>query len=188
MANLTDLSAGQRDEVTYLSGLDEDGRIAQDSWFTWNYGDFSKTQTWMNKFYNDGEGVPRASTSEAGTPGGTVTYSFSAGLSAEGQAAYTSALTLRSDIADITFKYIPTPESANAVLGNQTEGAGVTFFPNNGRQPIGGADIPSQTSPNAAGVKPKSTFPGLRTYDPETTFASRTLTSWERQPMRRAIL
>ena len=170
MANLTDLSAGQRDEVTYLSGLDEDGRIAQDTWFTWNYGDFSKTQTWMNKFYNDGEGVPRASTSEAGTPGGTVTYSFSAGLSAEGQAAYTSALTLWSDIADITFQYIPTPESANAVLGNQTEGAGVTFFPNNGRQPIGGADIPSQTSPNAAGGQAQINISGLADLPPGDNF------------------
>ncbi|KQO75220.1 hypothetical protein ASF20_15155 [Methylobacterium sp. Leaf88] len=148
---MTDLSPEQRDEVTYLSGLDEDGRIGKDTWFTWNYADFSKTQVWMNKFYNDSEGTPLAATSEAGTPGGTVTYSFGAGLPAQSQAAYTSALTLWSDIADITFKYVPTTETANVLLENPTAGPGVTFFPNNGRQPIGGSDIPSQTSPNAAG-------------------------------------
>jgi serralysin len=83
MAILTDLSPEQLDEVTYLSGLDEDGRIGKDTWFTWNYADFSKTQVWMNKFYNDSEGTPFAATSEAGTPGGTVTYSFGAGLPAQ---------------------------------------------------------------------------------------------------------
>jgi serralysin len=151
MATLTDLDEGQRDEVTFLSGLEENGQLGKDTYYTWNYKKFSTTDVWMNKWYNDSEGKPLSSTSLAGTPGGTVTYSFSANLPPEAQATYTAGLTLWSDIADIQFKYVPTAATANVLFTTTGEGGGATFIPNNGRQPIGSEDIPSQTSPNARG-------------------------------------
>ncbi|WP_244480184.1 Hint domain-containing protein [Methylobacterium sp. Leaf465] len=151
MAILTDLNAGQRDEVTFLSGLDENGRIGGDTYYTWNYKDFSTTDVWMNKWYNDSKGAPLATTSQAGTPGGTVTYSFSAGLPVAAQPAYTAALSLWSDIADIKFEYVPDAKSANLLFTTFGEGGAATFIPNNGKTPIGSGDIPSQTSPLARG-------------------------------------
>jgi serralysin len=144
MATLTDLNAEQRDEITYLSGLNEDGTISNGSYWSYAYSWASTTQVWMNKWYNDSEGAPRAVTSQAGTPGGTVTYSFEPNMLPQAQAAYTSALNLWSDIANIQFKYVPTPEKANIQF--KIEGL-PAYWPNNGREPYGSKDIPSQTSP-----------------------------------------
>ncbi|WP_244477048.1 Hint domain-containing protein [Methylobacterium sp. Leaf117] len=145
MANLTDLNAEQRDEVTYLSGLDEDGRIAKDTWWTWKTLDTGTDKVWFNKWYNDSDGAALAPASRAGTPGGVVTYSFDADLPPQAQAAYTSALNMWSDIADVQFKYTSNTEKSNIIFRTQQTPAGWT---NNGSQPIGSSNIPSWVSPN----------------------------------------
>ncbi|MCJ2081395.1 Hint domain-containing protein [Methylobacterium sp. J-090] len=154
MVDPTSLSAAQRDELIYLTGLDESGAIAKNTYFTDSVTHVTTTRAWLNKWNNGGNGSPLSPTSLAGTPGGTVTYAFSANLPPQQQAAYTSALSLWSDIADIQFKNVSEIGTANIRfdVAGDTSG-GITFIPNNGSRPTGEGvrEIPAQNSPNAAG-------------------------------------
>lgn len=148
---MENLNPAQRDEVTFLSGLDETGAIANDTYFTYDVEDTRPGKAYISKWYNDAAGTPLAATSKAGTPGGTVTYTFDAGLSAEARAAYSETLTLWSDIANISFKEeTANPSAAGILFSTPTGGGGDTFVPANGARIAGSGvtDLPAQASPN----------------------------------------
>ena len=151
---MADLTAAQKDKLTFLTGIDENGAVAADTYFSWSVGE-NLGKAWLSKWNNDANGAVRSPTSAAGTPGGTVTYAFGAGLADEEEAGYEAALTLWSDIANIQFRQTDDVKSANIRLDPTDEagGGGVTFIPANGPSSTRGGitAIPSQNSPNTRG-------------------------------------
>ncbi|MRI55705.1 peptidase metallopeptidase [Methylobacterium sp. DB1607] len=149
---MADLTTGQRDELTFLTGIDGNGAIAANTYFTWSVGE-DLGRAWLSKFNNDGNGVVRSASSPAGTGGGTVTYAFASGLSEQEKVAYAAALNLWSDVANIQFRQTDSIASAGIRFDPTNEGAGITFVPSNGASDTGKGvtAIPSQNSPNTRG-------------------------------------
>ncbi|NEU12513.1 peptidase metallopeptidase [Methylobacterium sp. BTF04] len=148
---MENLNAAQLDELTFMTGIDEKGAIANDTYFTYYVEETRPGNAYISKWYNDASAHPLASTSKAGTPGGTVTYTFDAGLSAEARAAYSETLTLWSDIANISFKEeTANPAAAGMKFSVATGSGGDTFVPANGARLAGAGvtDLPAQASPN----------------------------------------
>ena len=148
---MEDLNPAQLDELRFMTGLDETGAIANDSYYTYDVEQTRPGRAYISKWYNDAAGNPLASTSKAGTPGGTVTYTFDPGLSAAARAAYSEALTLWSDIANISFKQVTDNSSTAGVrFSLPTVSGGETFVPANGARITGAGvtDLPTQASPN----------------------------------------
>jgi serralysin len=150
-ASVANLNADQKDELTFLTGVDENGVIAKDTWASWSIGDVGRVFLW--KWNNDAGGSVRSPSSPAGTGGGTVRYGFAAGLSAQEQAAYEGALALYSDIANIQFQKDDVASEASLLFKPKTSGTGDTYRPSNGASPagMGVTQIPSQIAPNAKG-------------------------------------
>ncbi len=149
---MTSLTRGQLDTLTFLSGLDENGAVAANSFWSWKSGQSGTAS--VPKWNNDADGVPLAATSRAGTPGGTVTYAFGAEVGAPGRAAYDASLTLWSDIADIQFKQVSDPATANLLItGTRTANASA-YTPTTGTAAGAGiTDIPAIRAPDANGTQ-----------------------------------
>ena len=84
-------------EVSFLSGFDRSGRLAPQSFASWN-GDFPATYSARSQQFKWGKGF-------AGLPGGTVTYAFdpSSNWTQAERSVFVAGLTLWSDEANIRF-------------------------------------------------------------------------------------
>jgi serralysin len=151
-ADMASLNAEQKEQLTFLTGIDENGVIAKDTYFTWSVGD-NLGRAWISKWNNDAGGAVMSPASSAGTGGGTVSYGFAAGLSAEEQAGYEAALALYSDFANIQFRRDDSGAAVNMQFKPSADGNGTAFVPANGssRTGMGVTQIPSQNSPNTRG-------------------------------------
>lgn len=149
---MANLNAGQKEELTFLTGIDENGAIAKDTYFTWSVGE-NLGRAWVSKWNNDATGSVRSPTSVAGTGGGTITYAFQEGLSENMKGVYRASLALYSDVANVRFAQVDSVAAANMRFGPATEGPGITFVPSNGSSPTGQGvtQIPSQQSPLTRG-------------------------------------
>ncbi|ACA21019.1 peptidase metallopeptidase [Methylobacterium sp. 4-46] len=152
---MDDLTSAQEDEITFISGVDRSGAVANNTYFTYNVEgyNFNPPRAYISKWYNDDKGSPIAATSKAGTPGGVVSYAFDSSVGVEAQAAYKAALTLWSDIADIKFQEVAWSAAASIQISNTPEANGDTFVPSNGYSVPGRGvtDLPTQMAPHTRG-------------------------------------
>ncbi len=149
------LTEEQQKTVTYLAGIDGSGAISALCWRNWRGDDpptYRTDRSFVNKWNNDSDGNTLSATSKAGTPGGVVTYSFAAGVSASAKAAYVSGLNLWADIADIRFKEVPLSSSSNLVLDTDPDRGAVTTSPGSVRTTPGATDIPSVLTPSTSSL------------------------------------
>jgi serralysin len=150
---LTILNGIQDQEVTYLTGINADGTQAATSFWTWNrdanpatYGDTSLQAKW---------GIPLAGT------GGTINVAFAPGQwSATETQAFTAAMHLWSDVANISFNLVSDPTSANLLISRGSDGSAQTWFTNFTAGTVGspalGSALGAQISidPSAKGFGP----------------------------------
>ncbi len=152
---MSDLTEWQEDEVRFISGLDRNGVIVDDTYYTYNlksiFPDDSRVS--ISKWFNDGTGTPIAPTSKAGTPGGVVKYAFDGSVGEQGKAGYEAALTLWSDIADIKFAKVSMSDNPNLKIYNTDQLNGYSFIPHNKfiDATAGVSDLPTQMAPNTRG-------------------------------------
>ena len=129
------LSADQRRTVAFITGLDADGRLtAENGWSSDNtdpptYGSGATARKWA--------GGP------AGSPGGTITYHFdaSSGWSSAERQAFRWAMALWSNIADVAFQEVASPDAARLRLGAASSGAYAQTSA--GTRAIGGTILPA---------------------------------------------
>lgn len=111
---MNSINAAQDLEVSFLSGITAQGRIAGQSFWTWNgdepatYASTSLVAKW---------GAPAAGT------GATVTYVFDAASnwSAGEQSAFVAAMHLWSEVANITFVAVGDASAANVVISRGSD-------------------------------------------------------------------
>lgn len=117
-------SSDQNNDITFISGIDQNGLNAQTSYANWNDQTppgYSSTQGFVHKWGNDANGSQVSPFSSAGVGGGTVTYSFDPGVTADEQSAFQANLALWSDEANISFKPVSSGV-ADLVLDVTTSG------------------------------------------------------------------
>lgn len=117
------LNAAQVHEVDYLTGINADGTQATTSFWSWN-GD-EQPATYNIASLEVKWGAPTAGTA------GALTVAFASGewSTAETQ-AFTSAMHLWSEVANVTFYVVADPSSAQLVISRGSDGAAHTRFTN----------------------------------------------------------
>ena len=139
------LNASEEQEVTFLSGFNSSGELDGTSYFTWN-GNNPPTynQTSSKSFkYGGGSptsnGTPSGPNSTAGSPGGTVTYSFGSGFSSVAQTAIQAALQIWSDETSVQFTQASSGTAAINFVASTSGGSQSlsTFYLN----PIGSTQV-----------------------------------------------
>lgn len=119
-------------EVTFISGVTSDAKVAATSFGTWDYaGDHTPATYDPNyAFYATKWGDTTLSVS--GTPGGNVTYWFDAASNwtIVEQDAFVSGLALWSAVADITFSPAAAVASTDFTFIRGTDGSAYQNFPN----------------------------------------------------------
>ena len=130
-------------EITFLTGVSADGKIAPISYSTWNdddpasYGTTSTAIKW-------GDSTP-------GTAGGNVTYSFQAASNwtTDEQIVWRAEFELWSAYANITFSETSDPSTANITLVRGTDGTAYASFGSRTANPVGSSTI---ATPNSTGA------------------------------------
>ena len=130
-------------EVTFLTGVDENNKVAPTSYFTWNddtpatYGTSSTAIKWGND--------------TPGTPGGNVTYSFqaSSNWTSDEQTVWQAGFGLWAAVANITFSEASDPTAANITIERGSDGQAVAVFGPQSANAVGSSVIatPSSTGP-----------------------------------------
>jgi serralysin len=107
-------------QVTFLSNVTSVGKVAGQSYATWDSGTIPAVYTDNSHAAKWGAVEP----SPIGTPGGDVKYWFDtpSNWSTAEQNAFKSALALWSAVANITFSEAPSAASANFIFFRGTEG------------------------------------------------------------------
>ena len=128
-------SAPFESEVAFLSGVDDTGRAAPISYFTYTPGNppIYKPVSTAIKW---GDATP-------GTPGGTVTYSFDAAAhwSNTEKMVWEGAFSFWSGLADITFVPADNTNAPDVILERSTDGRARTVFNFGAAVPIGSDEI-----------------------------------------------
>jgi serralysin len=108
------LNSDQEKEVTFLSGVTSQGRIASQSYWTWNE---DLPATYSSYLSYEAKWGPRT----AGA-GGTVTIAFdtSSNWSSTEQSAFTAAMHLWSAEANISFNIVPVWQSPDVVISRSS--------------------------------------------------------------------
>ncbi|MBE7212683.1 MAG: M10 family metallopeptidase C-terminal domain-containing protein, partial [Gluconacetobacter diazotrophicus] len=110
--------ASQLQEVSFISEVTADGRIAQYGLETWSSGGQTIPATFEPEKPEQGESAHKWAGGAAGTPGGTVSYAFDpgSGFTPAMVANYQAALALWSDEANIRFEQVADPDAAELIL------------------------------------------------------------------------
>src|SRR5262245_58285415 len=126
-------------EVTFISGVTSDAKVAATSYGTWSYAGGNTPATYDDHFawYATKWGSTTLSTS--GTPGGTVTYWFdtASNWSMTEQDAFVSGLALWSAVADITFSAAADAASTDVTFVRGADGSAYQQFPNRFASTVG---------------------------------------------------
>ncbi len=141
MANATGMTREQ--EVTYLSGVNADGTLANPSFATYdgktpdNYGTSSSSIHW-------------GPNNAAGTAGGTLTYAFDpdSKWTPVEQAALASSLDMWSAVANISFKLTTSGDNANIGFMRNNKGDALEYH-NSTPHPVGSSVITPPSDGNA---------------------------------------
>ena len=118
---MTSLNGAQNQEVTYLTGIDSDGTQAATSFWNWNRD--QNPATYATQSMEVKWGAPIAGA------GGALTVAFASGTwsSAETQ-AFTAAMHLWSEVANISFHIVSDPSAAQLVISRGSDGGAETQF------------------------------------------------------------
>jgi len=118
---LTNLTGAQDQEVTYLTGIEADGKQAVTSFWSWNRDE--NPATYSTTSLQVKWGAPTAGT------GAAIEVAFAPGewSTAETQ-AFTAAMHLWSDVANISFTITTDLSVADLVINRGSDGAAVTGF------------------------------------------------------------
>jgi len=119
---MPNLNADQLREITYISGLEADGTVASNSYWTW-----AQAQDLSHEAYAAKWGLGTAGT------GANVTVSFDPGShwSAAEQAVFTSAMHLWSAVANISFTVLTDGSAGQVTISRGSDGeadGGITDF------------------------------------------------------------
>ena len=109
------INSAEDSEVTYLTGIGDDGRIAGTSFWTWNN---DNPATYTQTSYEAKWGQPTA-----GTAGGVVTFGFDAASNwtATEQSAFVATLSLWAAVANISFQQVGDATSADIDISRATD-------------------------------------------------------------------
>jgi serralysin len=138
-------------DVTFESGVNANGTIAEPSFATWNGSTGYSATSDAAKWANNSSGQTLSYTTTAGTPGGTVTYSFGTGVTAAQQNAFAADLALWSDEANITFAPATSGATADVVFNvTNTGGTSNTTAPAE-TTTAGSTTLPAFVDPSTPG-------------------------------------
>ena len=118
---MNSLNGAQQQEIAYLTGIDANGLQSADSFWSWNLDE--NPATYATDSAEVKWGAPTAGTA------GAITVAFAAGewSNAETQ-AFTAAMHLWSEVANISFNVASDPSSAQLVISRGSDGGAETQF------------------------------------------------------------
>jgi serralysin len=151
-------NSSQLATVSYIDGLNADGTVAGTAYKTWN-GDspatYDTTTSKLAKWYDDAAGNQIASTTTAGTGGGTVTYAFdpASNFTDTQKQAFFASLTLWSDEANITFALASSASTADVLFKLSSASTGSSENQSYSPDAIGSSVIQSALTPGSSGVQ-----------------------------------
>jgi len=125
------LNCGQKampnldDEVTYISGLNSNGSLAQIAYSAW---DRNNPATYSPPYNHAAKWQPAPSANLAGTPGGSVNYYFdpASNWNATEKQDFIAGLALWSAVSNISFTQTASTTSAQIRITRGSDGAGQT--------------------------------------------------------------
>jgi serralysin len=134
---VTGINSEQDSELTFLTGIGDDGTVASQSFWTWNE---DNPATYGGTSYESKWGLPTA-----GAAGGVVTFGFDAASNwtAAEQSAFVATLDLWAAVANISFQQVADASTADIDIERSStstaEGGITSLYPGD----VGGSQLGS---------------------------------------------